>query len=76
MTNRAYRVYGHTWTKEELHKIKDMWNDHNAQEIADELGVTVNQLSYIVRNVRLHKPSILPKKSYKANIKAIIADTF
>lgn len=50
------------WTKGEIRKVMNIWEDSTPEEVSKEIGVTVGQLMSLVRNLRLSGIKIAKKK--------------
>lgn len=55
----------HIWTKDEVRKIAQIWETKSIGEIAEELGVRPEQVSYMVGEMR--KNGFNLSKKYRRN---------
>ncbi len=53
--------YWHSWTKAELKLVCQLWTTHSLDEISSELGLTKQQISYAVTELR-RSGAPLPRK--------------
>ena len=65
-TQRKQRATPKFWVKEEIKTVMTQWDTKTKQELAEELGRTTEQISYIVMHIRKAGYD-LPKK-YKAGV--------
>jgi biotin operon repressor len=68
-------VAKHMWTKDEIKKLVSLWEDCTKEEVADELNMSITQLSSMVRRIRLAGYH-LTKKSNRGDIHLLIDEAF
>ena len=69
--------HNHMWTKDEIRLVRDQWETHTKNQIADMLGVNGGQVDYMVMQLRKAgcKLAIKHKKGQLSNlIKEVIAE--
>ncbi|MCK5017882.1 MAG: hypothetical protein KAS32_12535 [Candidatus Peribacteraceae bacterium] len=67
------KKHSHQYTKEEIRKVLKIWEKSSVQDIADELGVTTNQVQYLASQIR--KAGVdLPKKKRVGHFQKLILE--
>ncbi len=67
------RGISHQWTKEDIKKVATLWDTNTTAEIKEQLGISTNQLTYIVGEMRKNGFT-LPKKHKNGYIRALIEE--
>lgn len=62
-------------TKDMITKFKELWQSKGAKELAEELGISQQQVSYIAHEVR-RAGFDLPKKRIPGQLRTLISEVF
>lgn len=73
---RGYKNDGsdkHMFTKKDILAVVDLWEKKGTQEIADEMGLTKNQIVYLAVQIR-NSGYKLPKKKKNGYIQSLVKE--
>ncbi len=65
----------HSWTKQDISMVAKLWETKTAAEIADEMGVEPQQVSYIASEIRKVYPNLIQKKYSRGYLRTLITET-
>lgn len=68
-----HRISHHMWTKDEIKKILNLWEDSTMEEMAEKLGVNRQQLDYIVTSMR-KAGFVLSKKHKRGQLSVMLQE--
>lgn len=62
----------HSWTIDEIKKVTTLWETSNPEAIAGELNISIPQLNYIAKRIRVHYPNLVNKKRRIGELDSLI----
>lgn len=75
MTKKQFvpRTARHAWTREQIISVKQLWQTKSGEEVAAEMGVTMQQLQHIATQMR-KAGVMLPKKRKIGQLQGLIKE--